>query len=126
MKRTSIITTVVIAAIVAVTFGSPTFADDTETSVPYPDVRSCLLGDGSTIPEGQFVVYDSSLDERATGSHVMTGMPCGPIIADSSNPSAMRSLPATGAATWIMSAVASVLIAAGAAFSAAARRRPAA
>jgi len=126
MKRTSIITTIVIAAIVAVSFGSPAFAADTDTTVPYPDLRSCQLADGSTIPKGEYVVYDSSLDEQATGSHVLTGMPCAQIITDISTPASVHTLPATGAATWIMSAVASVLIAAGATFSVAGRRRPAA
>ena len=108
MNRTLATTAIAFAALV--TIGTPALADE---PAPYPDMRSCQLADGTTIPEGEYVVYDSSLHELATGSHVMTGMPCGPIITSIGTPASVHTLPATGAATWIMSAVAAALVAAG-------------
>jgi hypothetical protein len=123
----------VLAAIVALWLGGGTPIDaapinDPATpppAEPIPD--ECWVGNdpGDPIAAGSFDVFGSGLDnERAIGTHSRSGMPCGPAVVTTTTlqPTAQRTLPATGSSNWMMAATALAFVVMGGAMSRAARR----
>ena len=83
---------------------TPPVTEPPATVPPQTIPSECYQFDGTRLPLGQFELKDVG-DQTITGSHSISGIPCGPIVATDipptpTQPTGPTSLPSTGASSW--------------------------
>jgi LPXTG-motif cell wall-anchored protein len=93
------------------------------STVPIPD--ECWIGNNqaNALPAGSFTFYNDTSNPGATGTHSISGIPCGPVVDASTTTSPLQTeLPDTGSENWAVVLVALMSMSLGGAALWAARR----
>ena len=99
-------TAIAVTAAVMIALPSTTNTVAATTTIP----GECWITDdpGNVIPAGSFVLYDTTADAGAVGTHSISGIACGPPVVDTppdtpaTNAPPHRQLPATGSEPWFL------------------------